>query len=514
MGLSRGFYMTVYFDANNIYDAGTKAMQSSKFKHGTQLFEMNHLLTTAHIRQDFITGDYKPDPGNKFPINERGHPRYITSNTMVDKTVNHLLCDEVLTPSISKYLIYDNGASQKGKGVAFHRRRFEARLHQYFMQNGTNEGYILLVDFSGYYANIPHDKCLEVLQTFLEREVEDPETLAITEMLLPLIFKTFEQDVSRFTDKEIEAMMAGKIDPMLNYGVDPALLTGEKMLRKGVDIGSQPSQNIGIVYPYRLDNYAKIVKAVKGYGRYTDDSYAIARTREELLELLDGLEKEAKEYGLIINRKKTRIVKLSSEFRHLQVCYSLTETGRVIRKINPKNITRERRKLKAYKRLLDSGRIDYATVENAFKSWLGSHWKNMSHDQVYNMSSLYYELFGRRPKWKKRTWKITLADGTSLDGLDLNGNNYISSTAVTEDTFTGKLSSVTIEGPDGTQTYQDMKLVQISKVGKSYWFILAEKTAEEKQKELAAAALATNANSITDLQLALAEVYEMIIGGK
>lgn len=514
MGLSRGFYMTVYFDANNIYDAGTKAMQSSKFKHSTQLFEMNHLLTTAHIRQDFITGNYKPDPGNKFPINERGHPRYITSNTMVDKTVNHLLCDEVLTPSISKYLIYDNGASQKGKGVAFHRCRFEARLHQYFMQNGTNEGYILLVDFSGYYANIPHDKCLEVLQTFLEREVEDPETLTITEMLLPLIFKTFEQDVSRFTDKEIEAMMAGKIDPMLNYGVDPALLTGEKMLRKGVDIGSQPSQNIGIVYPYRLDNYAKIVKAVKGYGRYTDDSYAITRTREELLELLDGLEKEAKEYGLIINRKKTRIVKLSSEFRHLQVCYSLTETGRIIRKINPKNITRERRKLKAYKRLLDSGRIDYATVENAFKSWLGSHWKYMSHDQVYNMSSLYYELFGRRPKWKKRTWKITLADGASLDGLDLNGNNYISSAAVAEATFAGKLSSVTIEGPDGTQTYQDMKLVQISKVGKSYWFILAEKTAEEKQKELATAALATNANSITDLQLALAEVYEMIIGGK
>ena len=70
---------------------------------------------------------------------------------------------------------------------------------------------------------------------------------------------------------------------------------------------------------------------------------------------------------------------------------------------------------------------------------------------------------------------------------------------------------MTIEGPDGTQTYQDMKLVQISKVGKSYWFILAEKTAEEKQKELVAAALANNVNSITDLQLALAEVYEMII---
>ena len=91
---------------------------------------------------------------------------------------------------------------------------------------------------------------------------------------------------------------------------------------------------------------------------------------------------------------------------------------------------------------------------------------------------------------EKRTWKITLADGTSLDGLDLNGNNYISSTAVTEDTFAGKLSSVTIEGPDGTQTYEDMKLVQISKVGKKYWFILAEKTAEEKQKEATDARMA------------------------
>ena len=85
---------------------------------------------------------------------------------------------------------------------------------------------------------------------------------------------------------------------------------------------------------------------------------------------------------------------------------------------------------------------------------------------------------------EKRTWKITLADGTSLDGLNLNGNNFISSTAVTEDTFAGKLSSVTVEGPDGTEIHEDMKLVQITKVSaKAYWFILADKTAEEKQKE-------------------------------
>lgn len=43
---------------------------------------------------------------------------------------------------------------------------------------------------------------------------------------------------------------------------------------------------------------------------------------------------------------------------------------------------------------------------------------------------------------------------------------------------------MTIEGPDGTEIHEDMKLVQITKVSaKAYWFILADKTAEEKQKK-------------------------------
>lgn len=393
--------MSVFFDANIIYDAGTKAMKSSKFKKSTQLFEMNQLLTTAEIWRDLQTGKYKPGPGNKFPINERGHLRYITSNIMVDKTVNHILCDEALTPATTKYLIHNNGASQKGKGVSFHRREFEKCLRRYYMQHGTNEGYILLVDFSGYYANIPHDKCLEVLFHFLEREVKDEITLLVAKYLLREIFQTFEVDVSRFSDEEIMTMMHGKVDPMLNANIPPGQLPGLKKLRKGVDIGSQPSQNIGIIYPYRLDNFAKIVCGIEGYGRYTDDFFAIGESKEFLRQVLEGFHGIADEYGLIINPRKTRIVKLSSEFRHLQISYSLTETGRVVRKINPKNMTRERRKLKAYKRLLDAGTIDYMTVENSFKSWIGGHWKIMSHIQIYNMSNLYFELFGRRPKWKK-----------------------------------------------------------------------------------------------------------------
>ena len=391
----------IFLDANVIYEAGTKAMKSSKFKYSTQLFEMNHLLYTAMLRQSLQEGTYKPEQGTKFLIRERGKPRYITSNTMADKTINHVTSDEILTPALSKYLIYDNGASQKGKGVGFHRKRFEAHLHQYFMRHGTNEGYILLGDFSGYYANIPHGKCLEVLAQFLTRSLDNPEELRYTLWLLAEKFKTFRVDVSRFSDEEIQVMREGKIDPMLNLNADPATLTGQKFLDKGVDIGNQDSQVVGLIYPYKFDNFAKIVSGIKGYGRYTDDFYAISESREELLTLLDGLRVIAREFGLIINERKTRIVKLSSFYRHLQNGYSLTESGRVIRKINPKSITRERRKLKAYKRLLDAGKITYDEVENIFRSWLGGNYKRMSHRQIYNMSDLYIRLFRRKVKWRK-----------------------------------------------------------------------------------------------------------------
>lgn len=391
----------VFYDANVIYDAGSKAMKGSMFKYATQLFEMNHLLYTAMIQKSLMDGTYRPDPGKKFLINERGKARYITSNVMADKVVNHVICDHILTPMLDKYLIYDNGASQKGKGVRFHRERFEAHLHQYYMRHGTNEGYILLIDFSGYYANIPHDKCLAMLASFLDREVENPEERQLAKELILLIFQTFRVDVSRFSNEEVQRFREGKVDQMLNLGADPSTLTGEKFLEKGVDIGNQISQNIGLIYPYRLDNSAKIVRGVKGYGRYTDDFYAIAPDRRFLKDLLEGFKTIAKEFGLIINERKTRIVKLSSFYRHLQDGYSLTETGRVIRKINPKSITRERRKLKAYKRLLDKGVMKYEDIENIFKGWIGANWKRMSRQQLYNMNDLYIRLFRRKPKWKK-----------------------------------------------------------------------------------------------------------------
>ena len=303
--------------------------------------------------------------GTKFVINERGKKRNITTNIMVDKTVNHLLCDEILSPEISPFLIYDNGASQKNKGVAFSRKRLETHLDRYYREHKSNEGYILLMDFSGYYASIPYKKCLQVMNNLLRNVNNEERTM--TMWILQSIFREFS--------------IESKKD-------------------RGINIGSQPSQNIGIAYPSRIDNYIKIVKRCKYYGRYTDDSYIIHESKEFLNEVLEGVLKIADKLELVINPKKTHIAKLSQTFKFLQLKYSLTETGRIIRRINSKAITRQRRKLKAYKRLLENNRLTYKEIENIFKGWMAGNYKNMSMQQITNMSQLYYDLFKEVPTWK------------------------------------------------------------------------------------------------------------------
>ena len=358
--------MNIFYDANKIYESGKKAIKAAPFKYQSQLFEMNQLLITAEIQKAMIDKTYKPTKGTKFVIRERGKIRNITTNTMVDKTVNHLLCDYVLTPTITPYLVYDNSASQENKGVAFHRKRLETQLHRFYRENNSNEGYILLIDFSKYYASIPHKLCLENLQGFLRNANREEAQISI--WILANLCNVFNIDNKN---------------------------------GRGVDIGSQPSQNIGIAYPSRIDNYIKIVKGCKYYGRYTDDSYIIHKNKDFLREILKEITFIANQLGLIINERKTHITKLSNKFKILQISYQLTNTGKVIKRISPKAITRERRKLKAYKRLLDRQILSYEEIENIFKSWMACNYKNMSMQQIANMSQLYYDLFRRKVKWKE-----------------------------------------------------------------------------------------------------------------
>lgn len=207
------------------------------------------------------------------------------------------------------------------------------------------------------------------------------------------LIKFSKVDVSYLSDREYNYCMYTIFNAIEYSKVDKSLLTGEKFMEKSIGIGSQISQISGLLYPARIDNYCKIVKGLKFYGRYMDDIYIIHEDKNYLKQLLLEIHAICLEYGIFINIKKTQIIKISSTFTFLKTRYSLTESGKVIQRLSRDSITRERRKLKKYKELVDCGKMSYKDVENAYKSWRGNVKKYASYHVLKNMDLLYNDLF-------------------------------------------------------------------------------------------------------------------------
>lgn len=378
---------SIISDLNSLYHAYLLAKKESDWKPQVQKYEINFLPNIVESKHDLENHTYRSKESTEFIINERGKTRPITGLQMSDRVIRHSLCDNVLTPALLNYMIYDNGASLKRKGIDFSRKRFEEHLHQYYREHGNNDGYILLMDYSKFYDNIPHDTAYQAIASHIDDE--------LSLWLLQRIFDNFKIDVSYMSDDEYARCMEVPFNSTeYRLKIPKSAHTGEKYMCKSVNIGDQCSQIIGIYYPTPIDNYIKIVKRQKYYGRYMDDSYVIHANKEFLQELATEIIAKAKELGIILNPKKTRIVKLSDYYRFLQISYSLTETGKVVRKINPKRVVDMRRKLKKLSIKVKCGERTQEEIENMFKSWMGGHCHLMSKIQRDNLNLLYYDLFG------------------------------------------------------------------------------------------------------------------------
>ena len=81
---------------------------------------------------------------------------------------------------------------------------------------------------------------------------------------------------------------------------------------------------------------------------------------------------------------------------------------------------------------------------------------------------------------EEKIYKITLADGTTIDNLKLNGNNFISKESLDPEIFRGNCSPVTINDGSKDEVHNYMELVQITTdSGGDYWFVLRDISTEE-----------------------------------
>ncbi len=77
-------------------------------------------------------------------------------------------------------------------------------------------------------------------------------------------------------------------------------------------------------------------------------------------------------------------------------------------------------------------------------------------------------------------YSIELADGTRINNLGLNGDNFTSVSLIEASTFENNMSPVTIYDPDGnSEIHEYMDLVQITQFNGEYWFVLRDLTQTE-----------------------------------
>ena len=382
------FFMNELIDANNLYEAVKCSIRTAKWKASSQRFEYEWLLHVAKIQQDIANHNYKTGEKSLFITRERGKTRLIRGNCIPDRVVRHALCDNILMPQLEKYLIYDNAASQTGKGVDFARRRVREHLHAYYRKHGS-KGYVLLTDFSKYFDNIQHD----IVYQIVAEKISDPTALEV----LREVIDSMSVDVSYMSDQEYAECLQTKFDSVKH--ADLFLQNGrpgKKLMRKSVCVGDQTSQVFGIFLPYMIDNYCKIVQGMTHYIRYMDDIMIIHGSKDVLRSVMDGIRKEASKLGIFINEKKTVIVPIDRPFRFLQNSYYLTGTGRVVERINPAKITRMRRRIKKLKTKEETGELDAGYTYEVAYSWLCAHCKSMSKLQIEHFQELLNSLNRRK----------------------------------------------------------------------------------------------------------------------
>lgn len=401
------YYSDIVSDANNLYKAYKASVKNSEWKETSQRFRLNFLSYIFKVQEAILNRTLKNGPVQEFSLNERGKTRPISSIPIEDRIVRHVLCDDILLPEVKKHIIYDNCASIKGRGMSMQRKRFEIHLKKYYRLYG-NEGYILFGDFSKFYDNVIH----KVAKDELLKLFDDDEFI---KWLLDVIFDGFKVDVSYMDDDEYDNCLNSLFNKLEYRKIPDELKTGQKYMEKSVNIGDQLSQVIGIYYPYPIDNYVKYVRGEKFYGRYMDDWYIMSPDKDILIDILSNIREIAVGLGIHINEKKTRIVKISSTYKFLQVKYSLTKDGNVIKRLNPKRVTALRRKLKKLAVKVRNGDIEYEWVENMFKSWMGGFYKLLSKQQRTNLLTLYEELFDKNISVLNK--KLIITDKVAADQI-------------------------------------------------------------------------------------------------
>lgn len=338
------------FSYRKMFFYGKKCCNGVRWKQSVQNFELHLFSGTAARRRKVIDKKWKPKKCIHFTLCERGKVRPIDAPHITDRQVHKTECNEVLVPLYGPSMIYDNGASQKDKGLHWHFRRLKDQLHWHFRRHGR-EGAVLLIDLKGFFPNAPHQTIYQRHQQFI-----------------------LNPDLRWLADTVIQN--------------SPCPTPG-----RGMPLGVEPSQQEMVALPSAVDNFIKCRARVHCAGHYMDDYYIILPDIERLKRLGHEIVRRFEAIGIRVNKRKCKIIPLTKPFRFCKARFTLTETGKIKVNGSRDGVKRARRKLKLFRREFVAGKRDFKDIEQ-YMECQSAYYRNFDdHGRLLRLRRLYHAIF-------------------------------------------------------------------------------------------------------------------------
>ena len=315
------------FSLRNLVASAKKCRRGVGWKRSVQSFHLNLVANCLDVQARVLDGTWRPKPGRKFRIHERGKPRTITACSYPDRVVQRTLCDCILLPALQRELIFDNGACIPGKGTSFALDRLEFHLQQHWERYGMRGG-MMLFDFSKYFDRIRVGTSLQQFHELLG-------------------------------DRRAEQLLA------------LCLGQGAKGGGCGLELGSQVSQLAAVLYPSGVDHWLVDECGVRGYGRYMDDGYVLWPDWDDLWHLGRAFEERCTCLGIAMNPKKFRFVRIGEEITFLKTRFRLHADGHVERRLPAAVLRQHKRRVRRLQGLVERGVMSLEDLACSEASWEG-----------------------------------------------------------------------------------------------------------------------------------------------
>ena len=305
------------FTYNQIYQGwkDTVPQNSDKESHVRLKYELEQRLTALLIRLE--SGTFQPAPLTLKNI-YIPKKRVAQVPSVVDKIVQHTICDNYLYEALTKPLVKETSACLKKRGTDYAIKLLKEQLRRSNQLYGK-DFYALKCDIKSYFASIPHDK----LMVLIDRYVEDADVKSI----------------------------------MLKYIA---------LSDHGLALGLQQSQLLANLYLSPLDHYCKEALHAQFYDRHMDDFCILSPDRTYLEDCLTKIKKFVENQGLTLN-PKTEITR--NKINYLGFTFFIDDNGKAVQRLlSDKKHTKKRHIRKMMEEVICGSR----TVEqfvNSYQAW-------------------------------------------------------------------------------------------------------------------------------------------------